>query len=484
MEESTTSPSKVLHLRNLPDGVTEREVMLLGVPFGKVVNVLLLKHKNQAFLEMAEPAAASGLVSYYNTVPATIRDRSVYVQFSKHQELKTTQGVASSVQSVLAPGIVGGISSPGGASPSSVALEGALPQQGCPNSVLRVIIENMLYPITIDILQQIFSKYGSVIRIVTFLKNSQFHALIQYSDSGSATSAKAALDSQNIYNGCCTLRIDFSKLSNLTVKFNNEKTRDFTRPDLPSGENEAVAAALPELSAAFGIPTTLLQSPALANLRTALLTLASGNSVQGASGGGLPGSVLLVSNLNEKMITPHVLFILFGVYGDVTRVKVLYNKRDSALIQFKEPHQSQTALSNLNGVMLYGKKMHVTHSRHAQVQMPQAGSNEDALTEDYTNSPLHRFKPGSKNYQNIFPPSATLHLSNIPDGIDEEYIRTLFVSTGGTVQNFRFFQNDRRMALIQMGSTEEAIAALIAMHNYKINESNHLRVSFSKNPIS
>lgn len=34
-----------------------------------------------------------------------------------------------------------------------------------------------------------------------------------------------ALDGQNIYNGCCTLRIDFSKLSSLTVKFNNEKTR-------------------------------------------------------------------------------------------------------------------------------------------------------------------------------------------------------------------------------------------------------------------
>ena len=34
-----------------------------------------------------------------------------------------------------------------------------------------------------------------------------------------------SLDGQNIYNGCCTLRIDFSKLSNLTVKFNNEKTR-------------------------------------------------------------------------------------------------------------------------------------------------------------------------------------------------------------------------------------------------------------------
>ena len=31
-----------------------------------------------------------------------------------------------------------------------------------------------------------------------------------------------------------------------------------------------------------------------------------------------------------------------GVYGDVIRVKILYNKRDSALIQFKEAQQTQT----------------------------------------------------------------------------------------------------------------------------------------------
>ena len=31
-----------------------------------------------------------------------------------------------------------------------------------------------------------------------------------------------------------------------------------------------------------------------------------------------------------------------GVYGDVVRVKILYNKRDSALIQFKEPQQIHT----------------------------------------------------------------------------------------------------------------------------------------------
>jgi hypothetical protein len=29
-----------------------------------------------------------------------------------------------------------------------------------------------------------------------------------------------------------------------------------------------------------------------------------------------------------------------GVYGDVQRVKILYNKKDSALIQMSEPHQA------------------------------------------------------------------------------------------------------------------------------------------------
>jgi polypyrimidine tract-binding protein 1 len=46
-----------------------------------------------------------------------------------------------------------------------------------------------------------------------------------------------ALNGQNIYDGCCTLRIDLSKLTNLNVKFNNDHSRDFTNPMLPSGES-------------------------------------------------------------------------------------------------------------------------------------------------------------------------------------------------------------------------------------------------------
>lgn len=72
-------------------------------------------------------------------------------------------------------------------------------------------------------------------------------------------------------------------------------------------------------------------------------------------------------------------------------------------------------MSHLNGQKMYGKIIRVTLSKHQSVALPRDGLDDQGLTKDYANSPLHRFKkPGSKNFQNIFPPSATLHLSNIP----------------------------------------------------------------------
>lgn len=58
------------------------------------------------------------------------------------------------------------------------------------------------------------------------------------------------LDGQNIYNACCTLRVEFSKLASLNVKYNNDKSRDFTRLDLPSGDGQP--ALDPGMTAAFG----------------------------------------------------------------------------------------------------------------------------------------------------------------------------------------------------------------------------------------
>ena len=81
------------------------------------------------------------------------------------------------------------------------------------------------------------------------LISDTFQALVQMSESNAAQQAKQNMENQNVFSGltffsylngkkfrCCTLRIDYSKLSTLNVKYNNDKSRDYTNPSLPSGE--------------------------------------------------------------------------------------------------------------------------------------------------------------------------------------------------------------------------------------------------------
>ncbi|EDL31647.1 polypyrimidine tract-binding protein 1 isoform 3 [Mus musculus] len=452
-----------------------------GLPFGKVTNLLMLKGKNQAFIEMNTEEAANTMVNYYTSVAPVLRGQPIYIQFSNHKELKTdsspnqarAQAALQAVNSVQSGNLA--LAASAAAVDAGMAMAGQSP-------VLRIIVENLFYPVTLDVLHQIFSKFGTVLKIITFTKNNQFQALLQYADPVSAQHAKLSLDGQNIYNACCTLRIDFSKLTSLNVKYNNDKSRDYTRPDLPSGDSQPSLDQT--MAAAFGlsVPNVHGALAPLAIPSAAAAAAASRIAIPGLAGAG--NSVLLVSNLNPERVTPQSLFILFGVYGDVQRVKILFNKKENALVQMADGSQAQLAMSHLNGHKLHGKSVRITLSKHQSVQLPREGQEDQGLTKDYGSSPLHRFKkPGSKNFQNIFPPSATLHLSNIPPSVSEDDLKSLFSSNGGVVKGFKFFQKDRKMALIQMGSVEEAVQALIELHNHDLGENHHLRVSFSKSTI-
>ncbi|KNC77006.1 hypothetical protein SARC_10521, partial [Sphaeroforma arctica JP610] len=79
--------------------------------------------------------------------------------------------------------------------------------------------------------------------------------------------------------------------------------------------------------------------------------------------------VLQVRNLNTELVTPDILFTLFGVYSDVQRVKILYKQPESALIQIKENMQAYLAMIHLNGVPLFGKDLHIVQSRHPEVRL-------------------------------------------------------------------------------------------------------------------
>uniref|UniRef100_A0A8C7XWJ4 Polypyrimidine tract binding protein 1a n=1 Tax=Oryzias sinensis TaxID=183150 RepID=A0A8C7XWJ4_9TELE len=488
-------PSRVVHVRKLPNDINEAEVISLGLPFGKVTNLLMLKGKNQAFLEFGSEECAQTMVSYYSSVTPVIRNHPIYMQYSTHKELKTD----NSPNQVRAQAALQAVNALHGSGMGSMAISAEAASMGGAASqspVLRVIVENLFYPVTLDVLHQIFSKFGTVLKIITFTKNNQFQALIQYADAMTAQHAKLSLDGQNIYNACCTLRISFSKLTSLNVKYNNDKSRDYTRPDLPTADSQPSLEHQAMAAAAFGPgiisaspyggahafpPTFTFQQAGLSmqGIPSALASLGVGHSGMAAAAAAAAATRLGLSGLGAT--GGHNVLLVSNLNPEVNICDVLKNKKRHF---FSELNLFPSAMSHLNGQRLHGRAIRVTLSKHTTVQLPREGHEDQGLTKDYSNSPLHRFKkPGSKNYSNIFPPSATLHLSNIPPSVMEDDLRRLFASTGATVKAFKFFQKDRKMALIQMGSVEEAIECLIEFHNHDLGENHHLRVSFSKSTI-
>ncbi|KAL3651284.1 hypothetical protein CASFOL_004286 [Castilleja foliolosa] len=104
------------------------------------------------------------------------------------------------------------------------------PREEEPSRILLASIHNMLYPMTVEVLHQVFDPHGVVDKIVTFQKLDGFQALIRYQSHESAISARDSLHGRDIYDGCCRLDIQFSDLDKLQVNFNNERAHDITIP--------------------------------------------------------------------------------------------------------------------------------------------------------------------------------------------------------------------------------------------------------------
>jgi heterogeneous nuclear ribonucleoprotein L len=84
------------------------------------------------------------------------------------------------------------------------------------NSVLLFTILNPLYSITVDVLNTVCSNYGKVLRIVIFRKNG-VQAMIEFDSIEASKRAKDALDGADIYSDCCTLKIEYAKVSFLFI---------------------------------------------------------------------------------------------------------------------------------------------------------------------------------------------------------------------------------------------------------------------------
>lgn len=195
-------------------------------------------------------------------------------------------------------------------------------------------------------------------------------------------------------------------------------------------------------------------------------------------------SILIASGFPVD-VTPYRIFRLFSLYGNVTKVKIMFKKRDTALIQYMDSYQAKLAKLYLNGCLFGNSQIKVNTSKSQYIIMPKKGANADSeecmLAQDFSHSKEHRYKiAGSRNFQNIAPPSKVLHLSNLPKEINDEKLQALF-SKVAQFEKIKFFEvGGKTMAHAEFDTVSTAIDIIIAFHNYNI-EGRYLKLSFSKN---
>lgn len=427
-------PSKVIHVRNVGHEISENDLLQLFQPFGVITKLVMLRAKNQALLQMQDIPSAVNALQFYTNVQPSIRGRNVYVQFSSHQELTTMDQTSQGRD-----------------------------EDSQPNRILLVTIHHMLYPITVEVLHQVFSPHGYVEKIVTFQKSAGFQALIQYQSPQYAVSARTSLQGRNIYDGCCQLDIQFSNLNELQVNYNNERSRDFTNPSLPSEQKGR--------SSQHGYGDVGVGFPQMANAA----------AIAAAFGGGLPPGIsgtndrctVLVANLDPDRIDEDKLFNLFSIYGNIVRIKLLRNKPDHALIQMGDGFQAELAVHFLKGAMLFGKRMEVNFSKHPNI-------TTGAETHEYSNSSLNRFnRNAAKNYRYCCSPTKMIHLSSLPQDITEEEI-VRHLEEHGTIVNTKLYEmNGKKQALVLFETEEQATEALVYKHATTLDGS-IIRISFSQ----
>ncbi|PKA46993.1 Polypyrimidine tract-binding protein like 3 [Apostasia shenzhenica] len=441
-----TEASKVIHVRNVGQEISENDLLQLLQPFGVVTKLVMLRAKNQALLQMYDISSAVNALQYYSNVQPSVRGRNVYMQFSSHQELTT----------------------------ADQGSQGRKDQDSEPNRILLVTIHHMLYPITVEVLHQVFSPHGFVEKIVTFQKSAGFQALIQYQSRQCAVQARNTLQGRNIYDGCCQLDIQYSNLSELQVNYNNDRSRDFTNPSLPSEQRGKSSQLGYGDGGLYSLHPTGARAVTFGQMNNAA-------AIAAAFAEGLPPGIsgtndrctILVSNFNPDKIDEDKLFNLFSLYGNIVRIKILHNKPDHALVEMEDGFQAELAVHFLKGAVLFGRRLEVNYSKYSNIT-PAPDAHE------YAGSNLNRFNRNAvKNYRYCCAPTKMIHISTLPQDISDSDLLAHLEEHGNIVSTKVFEVNGKKQALVLFESEEQAAEALVCKHASKI-DGNTIRISFSQ----
>eukprot|EP00117_Sycon_ciliatum_P036218 scpid69652/ scgid27300/ Heterogeneous nuclear ribonucleoprotein L len=414
-EGHSAPPSQVVHVRNVSDGTREHDLIGVVKSFGKVTYVTLMARHRQALIEFEDIEAATNLVQFNKNHDIQLLGRPAFFNFSLSQNIKRA-------------GQAGGPH-----------------QEYAPNKILLFTILNPMYPITASVLHSIAQRHGEVQRIAIFHKNG-VQALVELATVEQAVLAKETLDNADIYAGCCTLKIEFSKADRVNVSVNNEESWDYTGsgrrvPLHPTPRGSGVFhpnSHGPIQSYSYDGYGSHIQPQAGAQQHYTTYGgadfphPAGDNYRHGMTGAYCheSGAVLMVYNLDPDRMNCDKIFNIFCAYGNILRIKILIKKTGAAMVQMDRREGAMNAIKLLNQVELMGRPLQISFSHHSSIEdrglIAQLTDGTPAVI-DYASSRNNRFMSANQSRKNLMiPPTQVLHFFNAPPVITEDGLKTIF----------------------------------------------------------
>ncbi|XP_072247651.1 heterogeneous nuclear ribonucleoprotein L-like isoform X1 [Leuresthes tenuis] len=444
------SPSPVVHVRGLCEAVVEADLIDSLEKFGHICYVMMMPFKRQALVEFSAVESADRCVS---CGAVYIAGQQAYFNYSTSKRITRPTNADN-------------------------------PNSG--NKVLLLSIQNPLYPITTDVLYTVCNPIGCVLRIVIFKRNG-IQAMVEFESIQCAQKAKAALNGADIYAGCCTLKIEYARPTRLNVIKNDNESWDYTKPHLVRGEHgkgrqrQAILGEHPSSFSDNGYACPLLPLPSHSRYKLSLVDVPDMVSYplpQSSSSysGYAPSSVAMVSGLHPSKMNCTRIFNLFCLYGNIEKVKFMKSVPGTALVEMGDEYAVDRAITHLNSIKVFGKRLNVCVSKQRTVILSQVFELEDRSSsyKDFAMTRNNRFSSAGQASKNIIqPPSAVLHYYNVPPCISQDHL--LKLCTEHDVPGFvKFKMFDAKpcsktiSGLLEFNSKTEAVEVLTVLNHYQI----------------
>lgn len=417
--------TQVLLFKKVPFDATELDLVEICKPFGTIEDVCIIKTKGYAFVQFKEVESSQKCYETFKESEPSVKNSKIYVFYTGKTEIYKPER-----------------------------------SNAYPSKYLTVVIEGVDEEIDQRLPEELMLKFAKPLQIMT-LRKVPLTVLAAFQDVESALRVKEGLTSKRFLRG-----------AQMSVSFVPEKAvMDF----MTDVEDDPLSPILKN----FGINShenSVVSSPLFLKERSTseinekeFLLTDSPTKINDNS------KTVMVRNL-PKGTTPDDLFKLFGMYGNVMKVKIFYKSPDNGLVQFQECNQASLAKKYLNNCPFKDKILLVSLSKSEIASFSQE-CNE--FFKDFSNQKGHRYrKVGSKNFKNIAQPSQVLHLSNLNPDKDPQFYIDLFKECGEVAQTM-ILSGESTTVLIEMATLREAVEALVTFHNFEL-DGKYLKVSFSK----